>query len=101
MNMMAVDNAESFEELWIVWPAEEIWERNCWVRDAYAGRHVERYVFFSSPGTDGILFGCPASHESRPDSLIYAWYPDESDDKCVAQSLEQFIYGMVVGGISV
>ena len=101
MQMMAVKEGEWFDESWTVWSVHEIVEQNRWHREHYADRRLSRFLFFSSAGTDGIMFGFPAADEPQPDLDVYAWYPDETDDKLLSNGLEQFLTGWRHGDICV
>lgn len=101
MQMMAVKEGEWFDESWTVWPIHEIVEQNRWHREHYADRRLSRFLFFSSAGADGIMFGFPAADEPQADLDVYAWYPDETDDKLLSNGLERFLIGWRRGDICV
>lgn len=101
MKMMSLDGKEWFEESWTVWPVAKIVEENEWHRERYSDRGVSRFVFFASAGTDGIQFGVLSSQEVQPEVPVYGWYPDETEDKLMADRLDQFLEGWCSGRLSV
>lgn len=101
MSMMSIDGKEWFEESWTVWPLDEIVKQNLWHRERYADRGVDRFVFLATAGVDGIQFGILNSKQPREDAAVYAWYPDETVDKLMADRLELFIAGWCRGRLSV
>lgn len=101
MNMMSVNDGEWFDENWVIWPIAEIAEKNQWLRVHHPNRRLERFLFFASPGVDGIMFGFPAATVSVPDAPVFAWYPDETEDTLKSHGLEKFLAGVIGGEICV
>jgi len=101
MTMMSLDGEEWFEDLWTVWPLDEIIKQNLWHREQYAGRNVSRFVFFATAGVDGIQFGFPGTTELVDDAPVFAWYPDETHDKQMADGLSRFLEEWCSGRLSV
>lgn len=85
----------------IVYSIEQMAETNRWCRDRYSERGVDRYCFFSTAGTDGVQFGFRATAERQPDVEVFAWYPDEAPDKCMAPGLLEFLAGWCGGSLTV
>lgn len=101
MRMMSIDGNEWFEEFWTVWPVEKIVEENEWLREQYGDRGVSRFVFFAGAGADGVHFGFLCRDEFQPDAPVFAWYPDETEDKLMAERLDLFLEGWCSGRLSV
>lgn len=99
MNTMSVAGGPWLNEDWLIWPIELILEENQWLRSMYDDRNLNRYVFFSSAGVDGIMYGFSHSQSSEPDFSVYAWYPDDTPDKHLGDGLESFVRGAICGGI--
>ncbi|MFN3152289.1 SMI1/KNR4 family protein [Bremerella sp.] len=97
MDLLSVDGHEYFESLWLVWPIEMIVNEN--QRVTQQGT-VDR-LFFASAGTDGILFGCPASLNDDAECAVLAWYPMEDRIVPLADSLGEFIEGWLANRLTV
>jgi hypothetical protein len=101
MGMMSIDGEEWFENLWTVWPLDEITQQNLWHRERYAGRNLSGFLFFVTAGVDGIQFGFRGRTENADDAAVYAWYPDETDDKLMVDRLDSFLEAWCCGRLSV
>jgi cell wall assembly regulator SMI1 len=103
MDMMAIDNGDWFESMWLLWKIEEIGEQNRFYREAREEGTYERdfncLVFFAGAGSDGILFAFPVE-EGVCAPRIMVWHPimDELDE--LAPSLEDFLRGWLTDTIS-
>ncbi|MCA9030117.1 MAG: SMI1/KNR4 family protein [Planctomycetaceae bacterium] len=104
MEMLSVDDSEFFENQWLIWPVDMIQDENLEYQqqrqtdEAHSNRN--QVLFFSSAGTDGILFGM-RSCESTESPEVVAWYPIDNETVVVANSLSEFIDGWISGTISV
>jgi hypothetical protein len=104
MDMMAIDDGDWFESMWLLWRIEEVVEQNRYYREARVGRTFDRdfsdLVFFAGAGTDGILFAFPVV-DGCCDSRVIVWRPimDELDE--LAPTLEEFLRGWLTSTISV
>ena len=75
----------------VIYSVDQMIDTNLSVRRAYSDRNVDRYLFFSTAGADGIQFGSIAASEAREDAEVFAWYSDETSDKRMANSLPTFL----------
>ncbi|MDX1929462.1 MAG: SMI1/KNR4 family protein [Pirellulaceae bacterium] len=85
----------------VIYSIDEMIDTNSYMQCSYGNRHVNRYCFFSTAGTDGIQFGFPADSEDREDASVLAWYPDETAAKCMGDGLLQFLTGWCSGSTAV
>lgn len=92
MEMMAIDDGDWFESIWLLWNTEELVEQNCFYRAASKkGRtSATSVVFFAAAGTDGILFGFPVEKRACA-SRIVVWHPIADELNEVAPTLEDFL----------
>ncbi len=80
------------------WPLEDaIVSQNLWHRDIYNEDGVNRYLFISSPGVDGIMFGFDATNTCREDGRIVAWFPDDTPVRTMADDFWSFFSGWETG----
>ena len=97
LSRMSVRNGEWFKENWFVWPVAEIVEQNQWLREHNPDRHLDRFIFFSSPGTDGNMFGFPAAVSPTTDASVFEWFADETEDAFVPDGLQRFLIDRISG----
>jgi hypothetical protein len=95
MGMMSIDGGDWFEEHWLIWTLEEVFERNLWYRDESAKetyqRDFRKVVFFADAGSDGVLFGFPITENQACAPNIVVWCPVEDKLQDLASSVEDFI----------
>ena len=75
----------------VIYSVDQMIDANFSLRRTNSDRNVDRYLFFSTAGADGIQFGSTAASEAREDAEVFAWYPDETPDKRMADSLLTFL----------
>jgi len=85
----------------VIYSVDEMIETNLFMRRENGDRNVDRYWFFSTAGTDGIQFGMTASADVSEDASIFAWYPDETEDKHMSDSMLRFLIGWCTGRATV
>ena len=85
----------------VIYSIDEMIETNSYVKREYPDRNLRRFCFFSTAGTDGILFGFRTAPMDPADESVLAWYPDETADKRVADGLLQFLEGWCGGTTTV
>lgn len=104
MEMMAIDEGEWFESMWLLWTIEEIIAQNRFYRAANRNgtytRDLSSLVFFASAGTDGILFGFTVEDEVCAPGIM-VWHPMMDELDKLSPSLEGFLRGWLTGAISV
>ena len=104
MDMMAIDEGDWFESMWLFWKIEEVVEQNRQYRAASEEEKYERdfssLVFFADAGADGIRFAFRVE-DGVCAPWIVVWHPimDELDE--LAPSLEAFLRGWLTSTISV
>lgn len=81
----------------VIYSVDEMIDTNQFIRGKYHHRNVDQYCFFSTAGADGIQFGMPAVLQYQEDLSVYAWYPDETPDKHMADGLLPFLTGWCAG----
>ena len=81
----------------VIYSVDEMIDTNLFMRREYRDRKNDRYWFFSTAGTDGIQFGMPADLADRQDASVFAWYPDGTPDKYMADGLLPFLQGWCAG----
>lgn len=105
MNMLAIDNGEWFEDMWLVWTISEIVEHNRRCRSASGQVTYERdfreLLFFAGAGSDGILFGFPCMEDHVCSCNVSVWYPIEDELTQVATSFDEFLEAWLMGTISI
>jgi len=105
MDTLAVDGGEWFENMWLVWPVEEIISTNLSVRSEQArGTYDSKFrnlLFFAGAGCDGVLFAHRILRDRIATPTVVVWHPIEDRLTEVALSLEEFIEGWLTNGISV
>lgn len=104
MDMLAIDEGDWFESMWLLWNIDEIVEQNLYRRAATEERSFERdftsLVFFASAGTDGILFAFPVE-DGFCAPRVMVWHPIIDELEEIAPSLEGFLRGWLTNTISV
>ena len=93
-------------DLWIesgivVYSVEEMIDANLYVRQAYPERNADQYCYFSTAGTDGIQFGLRARLNEQDDAAVFAWYPDQTREKRMADGLAFFLRDWCAGQATV
>jgi hypothetical protein len=105
MDMLSIDGGEWFKNMWLLWPLDEIVNRNLVLRAETATGNYERgfqkLLFFADAGADGILFAFPVAASRECASNVVAWYPVEDELTGMSPSLEGFLRGWLVGDIAV
>lgn len=81
----------------VIYSVDEMIDTNLFMRREYRDRNVDRYCFFSTAGTDGIQFGMPPKLADQEDASVFAWYPDGTPDKHMADGLLPFLQGWCAG----
>ena len=77
----------------VAYSVEQILEVNQFHRDQqlYRDRNISKYCLISTAGVDGVQFCIRATLERSEDVPVYAWYPDETPEKCMGEGLFQFL----------
>lgn len=92
------EEIELSPEVWmqtniVAYSVEQILEVNQFHRDQqlYRDRNISKYCLISTAGVDGVQFCIRATLERSEDVPVYAWYPDETPEKCMGEGLFQFL----------
>lgn len=81
----------------VIYSVDEMTDTNLFMRRKYRDQKIDRYWFFSTAGTDGIQFAMPAELADREDASVFAWYPDGTPDKYMADGLLPFLQRWCAG----
>jgi hypothetical protein len=81
----------------VIYSVDEMTDTNLVMRREYRDQKIGRYLFFSTAGTDGIQFAMSAELAVREDANVFAWYPDGTPDKYMADGLLSFLQGWCAG----
>ncbi len=80
---------------WIVFALDEIRRTNeshrTTLNEAWPDIRFEDFLFFSSPGVDGLLYAFVVDGTHCRDDDIVIWYPLDNLIKNIASSLEEFL----------
>lgn len=83
----------------VIYSVDEMIDTNLFLRREYPDQEIDRYWFFSTAGADGIQFGMRVKVADPEDSSVFAWYPDGTPDKYMADGLLPFLKGWC-GGVA-
>jgi len=104
-DVMAVDGGEWFDAMWLLWPVEQLVDRNLSYRAAteHGTRACDfrQLVVFADAGCDGILFAFPVTGDGVCVPRVVVWHPIRDELGDLAPSLEDFLRGWLTGTISV
>ncbi len=105
MEMLSIDGGEWSNDLWLIWPIEEIIKENLFFRSerekGVYEREFDQLVFFTSAGCDGILFAHSINQDRVAEPHVLVWHPIEDELAEIARTLKDFIEGWCTGKISV
>jgi len=90
--------------IYLIWSTEQIVKENLFFRTIHDFRDnmipLDNFLFFSDAG-NGDLFGYQLINGCIQNEEIYVWNHEDDTRTVIASSLEEFISGMINGGISV
>ncbi|TWT91757.1 SMI1/KNR4 family protein [Stieleria varia] len=98
---LQLESGDWIESSIVVYSAEQMIDANVFVRQTFPERDPMRYCYFSGAGTDGIQFGLPVAADCPDDAEVFAWYPDQTPDKFLADGLATFLADWCSGQASV
>ena len=105
MAMLSVNKSNWFENMWLIFPIDEIVAENSRYRAGATDRpyqdNLHQVLFFAGAGCDGILFGFPMNPDLTCEQSVVVWHPMRDTLSSTAESLDAFIVGWLDGTIKV
>jgi hypothetical protein len=105
MEMLSIDGGEWLNDLWLIWPIDEITNENLFFRGekkkGVYEREFDQLLFFTGAGCDGILFAHPINQNRHADSQVVVWHPIEDELTEVAPDLQTFLGDWCTGRLAV
>jgi hypothetical protein len=105
MDQMSVDGGTYFDNIWLLWPIQQIIDENLVFRKRFSNTSSEAVspilVIIAGSGVDGILFGFESNDRPCDDCSIVSWHPVEQKICSLADSLAGFLDGWLCNRIFV
>ena len=104
MQLLKIDDRDWFEDLWLLYPVEQMLNDNLiYRRDSELGHYAGPFqdlIVFANAGVDGILFAHSVM-DGLAASEVVAWYPAELELRVLAPNLRDFLAGYLTQGIMI